>query len=75
MVNTFDATLRTFNPWIRHADSNTEGYALVTLTPDKLSCTFHTLKLLDGGTAPAQPATASTKVLEVAAGTADVSVL
>ncbi|WP_455287567.1 alkaline phosphatase D family protein [Cupriavidus necator] len=75
VVNTFDATLRTFNPWIRHADSNTEGYALVTLTPDKLSCTFHTLKLLDGGTAPAQPATASTKVLEVAAGTADVSVL
>ncbi|QUN30026.1 alkaline phosphatase D family protein [Cupriavidus sp. KK10] len=74
VVNTFDATLRAFNAWLRHADSNVEGYALVTLTPQKLSCTFHTLKLLEGSTAPAQPATASTRLLEVAAGTADVSV-
>ncbi|SCU83067.1 Phosphodiesterase/alkaline phosphatase D [Cupriavidus necator] len=74
VVNTFDATLRAFNAWLRHADSNAEGYALVTLTPEKLSCTFHTLKLLAGGTAPALPATASTRLLEVAAGTPDVSV-
>jgi alkaline phosphatase D len=74
VVNTFDATLRAFNAWLRHADSNVEGYALVTLTPQKLSCTFHTLKLLEGSTAPVQPATASTRLLEVAAGTADVSV-
>jgi alkaline phosphatase D len=74
VVNTFDATLRAFNPWLRHVDTNTEGYALVTLTPDKLNCAFHTLKPLAGGAAPAQPATASTRVLEVAAGTADVSV-
>ncbi|WP_439669803.1 Phosphodiesterase/alkaline phosphatase D [Cupriavidus necator] len=74
VVNTFDTTLRTFNAWLRHADSNAEGYTLVTLTPEKLSCTFHTLKPLEGGTAPALPATASTRLLEVAAGTADVSV-
>ncbi|KUE85082.1 metallophosphatase [Cupriavidus necator] len=74
VVNTFDTTLRTLNAWLRHADSNAEGYTLVTLTPEKLSCTFHTLKPLEGGTAPALPATASTRLLEVAAGTADVSV-
>ncbi len=74
VVNTFDATLRAFNPWLRHADTNTEGYALVTLTPQKLSCTFHTLKALTDSTAPAQPATASTRLLEVTAGTADVTV-
>lgn len=75
LVNAFDNTLRAFNSWIRHADTNAEGYALVTLTPDKLSCTFHTLKSVSGGVAPALPATASTRVLEVAAGTADVNVL
>lgn len=75
LVNAFDSTLRAFNSWIRHADTNAEGYALVTLTPDKLSCAFHTLKSVSGGAAPAQPATASTQVLEVAAGTADVNVL
>ncbi|BDB26369.1 alkaline phosphatase D family protein [Cupriavidus sp. P-10] len=75
LVNAFDTTLRAFNPWIRHADTNAEGYALVTLTADKLSCAFHTMKSISGGVAPALPATASTRVLEVAAGTADVNVL
>ncbi|MFJ4293116.1 alkaline phosphatase D family protein [Cupriavidus sp. NPDC089707] len=75
LVNAFDNTLRAFNSWIRHADTNAEGYSLVTLTPDKLSCTLHTLKAVSDGVAPALPATASTRVLEVAAGTADVNVL
>ncbi|WP_066737881.1 alkaline phosphatase [Cupriavidus sp. D384] len=74
LTNTFDSTLRTFNPWLRHVNTNAEGYAVVTLTPDKLSCAFHVMQRLSGGTAPA-PATASTKVLEVAANTADVNVV
>lgn len=74
LINTFDSTLRTFNPWLRHVNTNAEGYALVTLTPDKLNCTFHVMQRLSGGTAPS-PATASTKVLEVAANTADVTVV
>jgi alkaline phosphatase D len=73
LVNTFNATLRAFNPWLRHVDTNAEGYALVTLTPDKLSCTFHTMNRLSGGTAPT-PATATTTLLEVVANTADVNV-
>ncbi|MFC4519905.1 alkaline phosphatase D family protein [Cupriavidus pinatubonensis] len=73
LVNTLDSTLRTFNPWLRHAETNVEGYALVTLTPDKLSCAFHVMKELQGTTAPAQPATASVKVFEVASGAVDVT--
>ena len=74
VTDTLDSTLRTFNPWLRHVNTNAEGYAIVTLTPDKLSCTFHVMQRLSGGTAPS-PATASTRVLEVAANTADVSVV
>lgn len=74
LVNTFDSTLRTFNPWMRHVNTNAEGYALVTLTPDKLNCAFHVMQRLSGGTAPS-PATASTNVLEVAANTPDVTVV
>ncbi len=73
VVNTFDTTLRTFNPWLRHVDTNAEGYALVTLTADQLSCTFHVMQRLSGGMAPA-PATATTKMLNVAVNTPNVSV-
>jgi alkaline phosphatase D len=75
VVNTFNTTLRTFNPWLRHADTDTRGYAVVTLTADKLSCTFHTMKGLENGVAPAQPATASTRTFEVPAGSAAVNAL
>lgn len=73
VVNTFNATLEAFNPWIAHADTDTHGYAVVTLTPEKLSCTFHKLKRLENGVAPAQPATASTRTFEVPAGSAAVN--
>lgn len=75
VVNTLDATLRAFNPWLRHVDTNAEGYALVTLTPAKLNCAFHVMKRLQGTTAPAQPATASVHVFEVASGATDVTAL
>ena len=74
LINTFDSTLRTFNPWLRHVDTNAEGYALVTLTPDKLNCTFHTMQRVSGGTAPSV-ATGETQALQVTSNTADVSVL
>jgi alkaline phosphatase D len=75
VVNTFNATLRAFNPWIRHVDTDTHGYAVVTLTADKLSCTFHLMKRLENGAAPAQPATASTRTFEVPAGSAAVNAI
>jgi len=75
MVNTFNGTLKAFNPWLRHVDTDAQGYAVVTLTADKLQCVFHKLKPLGGGDAPAQPATASTQVVEVPAGAAALNVL
>lgn len=75
VVNTFNSTLTTFNPWLRYVDTDAQGYAVVTLTAAKLSCSFHKLKTIANGTAPAQPATASVKVVEVVAGTPAVNVL
>lgn len=75
LINTFDATLRAFNPWLNHVDTNAEGYALVTLTSGKLNCEFHVMKPVTAGVAPAQPATDSTRVLEVAAGIPQVNAL
>jgi len=74
-TNTFNSTLTTFNPWLKVANTDAQGYALVTLTPAKLSCSFHTLKTLSAGVAPAQPATRSTSRLEVVAGSPSVTVL
>ncbi len=74
-TNTFNSTLTTFNPWLKVANTDAQGYAIVTLTPAKLSCSFHTLKPLAAGAAPALPATRSITRLEVAAGSPTVTVL
>lgn len=73
MVNTFNTTLSSFNPWLKYVDSNVQGYAVVTLTASKLSCSFHKLKAIANGAAPAMPATASVPVVDVAAGTPAVT--
>jgi alkaline phosphatase D len=75
VVNTFNDTLKAFNPWLRHADTDAQGYAVVTLTQDKLRCTFNKLKPLADGAAPALPATASSRTVEVLAGSTAVNVL
>lgn len=75
MVNTFNSTLKAFNPWLKLVDTDAQGYAVVTLTTTRLSCTFHKLKPLVAGSAPALPATASTLTVEVQAGTAAVNVV
>jgi alkaline phosphatase D len=74
-TNTFNSTLTTFNSWLKVANTDAQGYALVTLTPAKLSCSFHTLKTLSAGAAPALPATRSITKLEVVAGSPSVTVL
>jgi len=74
-TNTFNRTLTTFNPWLKVANTDAQGYAIVTLTPAKLSCSFHTLKPLAAGTAPALPATRAITRLEVNAGSPTVTVL
>ncbi|MDT6960214.1 alkaline phosphatase D family protein [Cupriavidus sp. SZY C1] len=75
VTNTFNTTLTTFNPWLKYVNTDAQGYAVVTLTATKLSCSFHKLKPLVDGAAPAQPATESVKVVEVAAGVPAVTVV
>lgn len=75
MVNTFNSTLTAFNPWLKYVNTDAQGYAVVTLTASKLSCSFHKLKPLVDGAAPAQPATASVQVVEVAAGVPAVTLV
>ncbi|MCD0505130.1 alkaline phosphatase D family protein, partial [Bordetella petrii] len=70
IVNNFNGTLKQSNPaWLRHVDTDAQGFAVVTLTAAELRCEFNKLKPLDGDRAPAQPAVASQTVLTVAAGT------
>ncbi|MFC4273902.1 alkaline phosphatase D family protein [Achromobacter aloeverae] len=71
------ATMKGSGSWIKYADTDAQGYAVVTLTPASLTCQIKKVhKLLsDGATAPtganvvAQVVTAT-----VAAGTPDVTV-
>lgn len=74
-MNTMNATLRTFNPWLAHVDTSVQGYALVTLTATGLSCSFHRMKPLVDGNAPPQPATESVTTVQVPAGAATVNVV
>ncbi|RZT41480.1 alkaline phosphatase D family protein [Cupriavidus agavae] len=75
VTNTFNSTLSTFNPWLKYVNTDAQGYAVVTLTASKLSCSFRKLKPLANGVAPALPATESVKVVEVAAGVPAVTVV
>ena len=75
LTNTFNATLKQFNGgWLRHVDTDAQGFAVVTLTPAELRCVFSKLKPLNGKQAPALPAVASRTTLTVAAGTPEVNV-
>lgn len=75
VTNTLNATLSTFNPWLKHVDTSVQGYALVTLTPTALRCSFHRMKPLVDGNAPPQPATESVVTVEVPANSPTVNVV
>jgi len=40
------------NPWLKLANTDAQGYAVVTLTPSALSCEFKQLNKLVGSAAP-----------------------
>ncbi|GAA5181098.1 hypothetical protein GCM10025771_27140 [Niveibacterium umoris] len=48
------------NPWIKHMVSDAQGYSLVTLKPDGMSCVFRQLNPLVGTTAPTTAVASST---------------
>ena len=62
------------NPWIKHVDSDAQGYAVVSLSKTELICTFKKMARQVGGTAPASPV-AAVRTVRVATGVTDVSVV
>lgn len=61
------------NPWIKHVDSDAQGYAVVSVSKTEMLCTFKKMARQVGGTAPTTPV-ASIKTVRVAAGVTDVTV-
>jgi alkaline phosphatase D len=43
------------NPWLKHANTDAQGYAVVTLTPTTLHCDFKQAHRLVGTQAPSTP--------------------
>ena len=61
------------NPWLKHANTDAQGYALVTVTPAALRCEFRQVNKLTGTTAPA-PVIAGSTVATVQRDIAAVSI-
>jgi len=59
------------NPWINHADTEAQGFAVVSLSKTELLCEFRKVNRLAAGSAPLTPV-ASVKRLKVLAGKAEV---
>ena len=62
------------NPWLKHVNTDAQGYSVVTLTAQQLSCEFRQVNRLVGDTAPSSPIIANTTTAVVSAGTAAVTV-
>ncbi len=60
------------NPWLRYADANAQGYALVNLSKTELVCDFKKLAPLNAGLAPTSPV-ASVQRVRVPVGKAQVN--
>lgn len=61
------------NPWLRHLNTDAQGYTLVTLTPDTLTAQFRQVNKLVGGAAPVR-LIARTTTATVPAGTPSVAI-
>lgn len=61
------------NPWLKHVNTDAQGYAVVTLTPAALTCTFKQVNKLVGSNAPTA-VIARTTTATVNRDVADVSV-
>jgi alkaline phosphatase D len=75
--NSLDTTLTSNNSWLTYADTNAQGYSVITLTPGLLTCNFRKLAPVSptGQVPTAATAVASTQVITVQANTAAVTVV
>ena len=58
----------TSNPWLKHIDTDAQGYAVVTVTNAATKCEFRKLNRLIGSNAPATPIVASRTTASITAG-------
>jgi alkaline phosphatase D len=75
--NSLDTTLTSNNSWLTYADTNAQGYSVITLTPSLLTCNFRKVAPVSptGQVPAAAAAIASTQVVTVQANTATVTVV
>jgi alkaline phosphatase D len=76
-MNSLDMTLTSNNSWLGYADTDTQGYSVITLTPNLLTCNFRKVAPISpsGQVPTAANAVASTQVVTVQANTAAVTVV
>jgi alkaline phosphatase D len=75
--NSLDNTLTSNNSWLTYANTNAQGYSVITLTPSLLTCNFRKLAPVSptGQVPTAATAVASTQVVTVAVNTPAVTVV
>jgi alkaline phosphatase D len=74
VINKLNGTMSTYNSWLKYIETDAQGYAVVTLTGDTLTCEFRKMKPLVNGEGPAAPAVDSTTTATIATGSAAVTV-
>lgn len=62
------------NPWLRHVNTDAQGYTVVTVTPTGLTARFRQVNRLAGAAAPATPVMARETTATVRAGAVAVTV-
>ncbi|AOB30191.1 metallophosphatase [Bordetella sp. H567] len=68
VTNKLNGTMSAYNTWLKYIDTDAQGYAVVTLTADKLTCDFRKVKPLVNGELPAAPTVSGTTTVTVNAG-------
>jgi alkaline phosphatase D len=61
------------NPWLKHVNTDAQGYTIVTLTPDRLVARFKQVNKLVDGNVPSE-VLARTTIATVNAGAAAVAI-
>ena len=62
------------NPWIKHVDSDAQGYAVLTVTAAAVRCELRKVHRLVANTAPAAPIIDTRTVATVASGVPTVTI-
>lgn len=62
------------NPWLKHVDTDAQGYAVVTLTTNELKCELRKVNRLVSGKSPSSPILAARTVATIKQGDATVRI-